>query len=681
MTLESRRALGSRYELAERLGSGAMGEVWRTWDRTGETWVAAKRLRTELTQDPEIVTRFVQERSILISLDHPNILSVRDLVVEGDDLAIVMDLVEGPSLGDYLRQRGTLAAREAVEVACAVLDALVAAHASGCLHRDVKPDNVLLPSTTDLTTAKLSDFGIARLAQESTVQATGLLGTPGYMPPELFSAGSFGAASDVYAAGVLLYELLGGRTPFSGSGTAHTVGFRHVTAAPPPLPVPTPLWNLIAGMLAKDPASRLSAAATARGLRELPESALGGEPLAVQTAPATFETVASAASGAAAGEAVRVSVQPADVDPGATNLRGVPVEAPPMADVGEVRAFVPGAAAPSADETNLGRPERTHEAPRLRAEVVAPQERKRRLWPWVAGTVAALLVITGGLFFAGVIGGGKDDPVAEEQATQTGEQPTAAEGQDVDYDSGLRAQVSADYASDGDGVALTWNLDSGRDVLDGDLMLVLPGFGAEGSGSDCPNVTWSGDLVDQPSRISAMTDGYDAGCAWGIDPGRLDGQADIDATVYVDLSGADDPAGALSDYVGQVDDATQAGLESVDQGFDFAIQRLQGISISAPNVTRDASTVPVRYQVSASWVGNKARGDTLLMKSPSAEDPTRAVEAVAGSLDDVKVEVCSAGRVSGFNVVVFQPNTGCELSIQMGEFTAETSFDVLTTGS
>src|SRR4051812_2640567 len=138
------RTLGGKYELVSRLGSGAMGEVWRARDRpTGEA-VAAKVLRSEFSHNPEIVGRFVVERSILMSLAHPGIVRVRDLVVEGDDLGIVMDLVEGSDLRQVLREDGTLPPALATGVVARVLDALAAAHAQGALHRDVKPDNVLL---------------------------------------------------------------------------------------------------------------------------------------------------------------------------------------------------------------------------------------------------------------------------------------------------------------------------------------------------------------------------------------------------------------------------------------------------------------------------------------------------------------------------------------------------------
>ena len=209
--MQTTRALGSRYVLDRLIGSGAMGQVWAATDqRTGER-VAAKLLRPEFARDAEVLTRFVQERSILLDLVHPSIVRVRDLVVEGEDLAIVMDLVEGADLRARLRAAGTLPPAEAVRVTADVLTALAAAHAQGVLHRDVKPDNVLL--TTDAPPrVLLGDFGIARLAQETTVRMTGVLGTADYMAPEIFTAETVSAASDVYAAGIGLYELLAGRT-------------------------------------------------------------------------------------------------------------------------------------------------------------------------------------------------------------------------------------------------------------------------------------------------------------------------------------------------------------------------------------------------------------------------------------------------------------------------------------
>ena len=137
-------ALGAAYQLVEVVGRGAIGEVWRALDRrTGET-VAAKLLRAEHVADRDLVTRFVQERSVLTDLRHPNLVSVRDLVVEGDRLAIVMDYVGGGTLRDVVREQGPLRPELAVALVAEVLDGLAAAHDRRLVHRDIKPDNVLL---------------------------------------------------------------------------------------------------------------------------------------------------------------------------------------------------------------------------------------------------------------------------------------------------------------------------------------------------------------------------------------------------------------------------------------------------------------------------------------------------------------------------------------------------------
>ena len=142
--VQSGDALGASYRLEEPIGSGAVGEVWRVSSASGGPDLAAKLLRPEHAQDPTLVERFVRERSVLLALRHPNIVAVRDLVVEGDRLAIVMDFVPGGSVRDLLESRLTLPAGEALALCAEVLDALASAHAGSTTHRDIKPDNVLL---------------------------------------------------------------------------------------------------------------------------------------------------------------------------------------------------------------------------------------------------------------------------------------------------------------------------------------------------------------------------------------------------------------------------------------------------------------------------------------------------------------------------------------------------------
>ncbi|MFJ2728728.1 protein kinase [Streptomyces collinus] len=277
------RPVGSKYLLEEPLGRGATGTVWRARQREtagaeaavpgqpGET-VAIKVLKEELAGDPDIVMRFLRERSVLLRLTHPNIVRVRDLVVEGDLLALVMDLVDGPDLHRYLRENGPFTPVAAALMTAQIADALAASHADGVVHRDLKPANVLLQQYDGQMHPMLTDFGIARLADSPGLTRTHeFVGTPAYVAPESAEGRPQTSAVDVYGAGILLYELVTGRPPFSG-GSALEVLHQHLSAEPRrPSTVPDPLWTVIERCLRKNPEERPSAENLARGLRVVAE--------------------------------------------------------------------------------------------------------------------------------------------------------------------------------------------------------------------------------------------------------------------------------------------------------------------------------------------------------------------------------------------------------------------------
>ena len=273
------RPVGSKYLLEEPLGRGATGTVWRASQREtagaeaavpgqpGET-VAIKVLKEELANDADIVMRFLRERSVLLRLTHPNIVRVRDLVVEGDLLALVMDLIDGPDLHRYLRENGPLSPVAASLLTAQVADALAASHADVVVHRDLKPANVLLPQLDGQMHPMLTDFGIARLADSPGLTRTHeFVGTPAYVAPESAEGRPQTSAVDVYGAGIMLYELVTGRPPFGG-GSALEVLHQHLSAEPRrPSTVPDPLWTVIERCLRKNPDERPSAESLARGLR------------------------------------------------------------------------------------------------------------------------------------------------------------------------------------------------------------------------------------------------------------------------------------------------------------------------------------------------------------------------------------------------------------------------------
>ncbi|MFI8346763.1 serine/threonine-protein kinase [Streptomyces sp. NPDC085596] len=353
------RPVGSKYLLEEPLGRGATGTVWRARQREtagaeaavagqpGET-VAIKVLKEELASDPDIVMRFLRERSVLLRLTHPNIVRVRDLVVEGDLLALVMDLVEGPDLHRYLRENGTFSPVAASLLTAQVADALAASHADGVVHRDLKPANVLLRQYDGRMHPMLTDFGIARLADSPGLTRTHeFVGTPAYVAPESAEGRPQTSAVDVYGAGILLYELVTGRPPFSGA-TALEVLHQHLSAEPRrPSTIPDPLWTVIERCLRKNPGERPSAENLARALRVVAEG------VGVHANPAQI----AAAEGVGAFLAPDPAPAPVPGVPGASDATQVlpPNAAQGAYDPNAATSFLPHTAGPhgAADPTTV----------------------------------------------------------------------------------------------------------------------------------------------------------------------------------------------------------------------------------------------------------------------------------------------------------------------------------------
>ncbi|MEU0210198.1 serine/threonine-protein kinase [Streptomyces canus] len=316
------RKIGSRYTANQILGRGSAGTVWLGEGPEGP--VAVKLLREDLASDQELVGRFVQERTALLGLDHPHVVSVRDLVVDGNDLALVMDLVRGTDLRTRLDREKRLAPEAAVAIVADVADGLAAAHAKGVVHRDVKPENILLDMQGPLGPggshpALLTDFGVAKLIDSPRrTRATKIIGTPDYLAPEIVEGLPPRASVDIYALATVLYELLAGFTPFGG-GHPGAVLRRHVTETVVPLPgIPDELWQLIVQCLAKAPASRLRASELGVRLRELLPLLAGMPPLDVDEPDAEEEeepdgeapTAASEGNATSSGRPVRRGAVP-----------------------------------------------------------------------------------------------------------------------------------------------------------------------------------------------------------------------------------------------------------------------------------------------------------------------------------------------------------------------------------
>ena len=273
------RLLDGRYAVTARIAHGGMATVYLAMDTRLDRQVALKVMHAELARDEEFVRRFIGEAKSVARLSHQNVVAVFDQGSDGPFLYLAMEYVPGRTLKEMLRERGRFSPAAALDIMAGVLDGLAAAHASGIVHRDVKPENVLLTADGRL---KVADFGLARAQAAAAHTRAGLLiGTVAYLPPEQVTGDSTGPRSDVYSAGVVLFELLTGRQPFTGD-TPIAVAYQHVnTDVPAPsslVPgIPAAVDQLVLAATRRDPALRpADADEFARGVRRVREGL--GEP-------------------------------------------------------------------------------------------------------------------------------------------------------------------------------------------------------------------------------------------------------------------------------------------------------------------------------------------------------------------------------------------------------------------
>ena len=261
-TLAADLVLGGRYRLRRELARGGMATVWEAEDRVLTRRVAIKVLHPHLAGDHAFRTRFRREAVAAARLAHPNIVTTYDTGRDSDVAYIVMELVEGITLARLLKSDGPLPVARAVDVACQVADALACAHAHGVIHRDVKPANILLRPDGHV---KVADFGIAKAGAGNDLTRTGVvMGTAKYLSPEQVSGSPADACSDVYALGIVLYEMLCGAPPFVGDSELSTAVAR-LTTAPESLrdrraDVPRSLEAVALRSLAREPSARFRTA-------------------------------------------------------------------------------------------------------------------------------------------------------------------------------------------------------------------------------------------------------------------------------------------------------------------------------------------------------------------------------------------------------------------------------------
>jgi uncharacterized membrane protein YgcG len=265
------RRLGGRYQVGALLAAGGMGEVWAAHDLLLDRAVAVKVLGGALAGDGRAAEHLRREARAAARLEHPGIARVLDLGEHDGRPYLVMELLEGESLAARIDRAGPMPPHEAARAVAAVADALEAAHAAGVVHRDVKPGNVFLTTAGEI---KVLDFGIAWYAHDAALTTGELLGTAAYLAPERVLGLRATPAADIYALGVVLYELLAGHRPFEASSEVE-LAMAHVNATPPPLreaapSAPPPLVAACHQAMAKDPSARPPSAAAFANLVQAP---------------------------------------------------------------------------------------------------------------------------------------------------------------------------------------------------------------------------------------------------------------------------------------------------------------------------------------------------------------------------------------------------------------------------
>lgn len=297
------RVLDQRYELQEQIGGGGMADVYKANDLLLNRPVAVKILHDQFKSDTEFIDKFNREAQAAARLSHPNIVNIYDVGVMDGAHYIVMEYVPGRTLKDKIKQEGHLSVNEALTVAKGIASALSHAHANNLVHCDIKPHNILMMPDGS---AKVADFGIARAVTESTMTYTGnVVGSVHYFSPEQAKGTMITPKSDVYALGVVLYEMLTGTLPFTGE-TPVSVAMKHLQEEPVPVrqldpSIPPVVEAIVARAMSKDPAMRPEASEIVKDIQQAEQMVGSGmgyaatqpDPFATQVLPRMDEPMPS----------------------------------------------------------------------------------------------------------------------------------------------------------------------------------------------------------------------------------------------------------------------------------------------------------------------------------------------------------------------------------------------------
>lgn len=473
--------LDRRYRIESQIARGGMSTVYRGTDLRLDRPVAVKIMDPQFAADPQFLARFEFEARSVARLTHPGLVAVYDQGQDGDHVFLVMELVEGGTLRELLRERGPMPPHAAAAVAAPVLGALAVAHRAGLVHRDIKPENILISGNGEV---KIADFGLVRaVAAATTTSRSVILGTAAYLSPEQVTVGSADARSDVYSTGVLVYEMLTGRTPFTGD-TSLSVAYQRVEKdVPDPSSaidgVPPELDAFVRRATEREPAERYAdAQVMADALGEICETldlpryrVPAPRRSAVRTPPAPVDPEAVPARTSDGSATGRPAPAPATTALPATAAANA--HAPTT-----VQTAVPGTAGPNAPTT---RPYPTRVAtrahPRPDTEAVAPRPDyaadRRRQRRSAAAWIAAIIVLALFMGIAGWwLGAGRLTDVPTVQGLDRAAAVSAIET------AGLAGEIRGEYSDDVPvDTVLGTDPTAGSRVPDGDTIALLVSLG------------------------------------------------------------------------------------------------------------------------------------------------------------------------------------------------------------
>ena len=625
--------LGSAFTLIRAVGSGTVGTVWAVSRKGSWALYAAKFLKPEYHKDSEFLERFVRERTVLSQLHHQYIVPIEDMVVEGDNLAIVMEYQHGGSVREFLQKQKNLLPGEAFGIVERVLLALEYAHRSGVLHLDIKPDNVLLSGHYGdalVEQVRVADFGIATLMGQTESQ--GFYGTPAYMSPERKAYGSSDSSADIYSAGAMLHELLVGAVPLVDADSAVQISDH----------LPEDVRTVLENLMSLSPKNRPQAAQAVAQVRALRKKYQDAD---------RFEYEERASENQSTGGRQRTVIRGGEQAPAQAAQDNYSTQVPELGEASHQTIIRPVTEAPVVEEEEIDE-EFENEQPRT----VASQLKRPLVW----GSILGILALICACVFVFINSSG------EKKQEGPKEHWTASSGTNSPLPSGLGTRLEADYDPSSHAATVKFEYSTQKSGLHGDILQVVPGLSTD----SCPQTTWNqASEAEEIRKNQAAITGLDTKCAWNVSNLKIPANSAVTMSAKVDIDIPDQKS--LEKWLGEITKKTQTAISDPDvKSASYPIQRIQKIEVQVPNRVVNQSAVPVTLL--PVWPSGK---DDLnpLMKLPQTGTPSQAITSLAPDTGDIAFTDGCSGHLSisadQKNVTALSVAPQCKLNVQVGNFT------------